>query len=119
MAQIRDFGATGCTKIFSEQVQSVAERHQLKANGVRKGRDTLVVTKLARPRSTAHLLSLVDQLERGCVALRILDFGGGEVDTKTPSGRMLLTLFAAIAKFERSNMLVQQREGIAAAKITK
>ncbi|TAX38538.1 recombinase family protein [Rhizobium leguminosarum] len=116
-AQIRDLGATGCTKIFSEQVSSVAERQQLKAamEFVREG-DTLCVTKLDRlARSTAHLLSLVDQLEKKGVALRILDFGGGEVDTKSPSGKMLLTVFAAMAEFERSIMLVRQREGIAAA----
>ncbi|WP_327205833.1 recombinase family protein [Rhizobium beringeri] len=117
-AQIRDLSATNCTKIFSEQVSSVAEREQLKSalDFVREG-DSLVVTKLDRlARSTTHLLSLVEQLEKKGVALRILDFGGGEVDTKSPSGKMLLTVFAAMAEFERSIMLVRQREGIAAAK---
>jgi DNA invertase Pin-like site-specific DNA recombinase len=117
-AQIRDLGATSCTKIFSEQVSSVAERRELKAalEFVRGG-DTLLITKLDRlARSTAHLLSLVEQLEKKDVALRILDFGGGEVDTKSPSGKMLLTVFAAMAEFERGIMLVRQREGIAAAK---
>jgi DNA invertase Pin-like site-specific DNA recombinase len=117
-AQIRDLDATGCTKIFSEQVSSVGERHQLKAamEFVREG-DTLCVTKLDRlARSTAHLLSLVEQLEKKNVALRIMDFGGGEVDTKSPAGKMLLTVFAAMAEFERSIMLVRQREGISAAK---
>ncbi|AVC49094.1 iclR helix-turn-helix domain protein [Rhizobium leguminosarum bv. viciae] len=96
----------------------MAERQQLKfaLDFVREG-DSLVVTKLDRlARSTTHLLSLVEQLERKGVALRILDFGGGEVDTKSPSGKMLLTVFAAMAEFERSIMLVRQREGIAAAK---
>lgn len=117
-AQIRDLGATGCTKIFSEQVSSVGERQQLKAamEFVREG-DTLCVTKLDRlARSTSHLLSLVELMEKKGVALRILDFGGGEVDTKSPSGKMLLTVFAAMAEFERSIMLVRQREGIEAAK---
>ncbi|MGN7752325.1 recombinase family protein [Sinorhizobium sp. 22678] len=117
-AQIRDLDATGCTKIFSEQISSVGERQQLKAamEFVREG-DTLCVTKLDRlARSTAHLLSLVEQLEKKGVALRILDFGGGAVDTKSPSGKMLLTVFAAMAEFERSIMLVRQREGIAAAR---
>ncbi|MBD9626312.1 recombinase family protein [Ensifer sp. ENS06] len=117
-AQLRDLDATGCTKIFSEQVSSVGERQQLKAalDFVREG-DTLCVTKLDRlARSTAHLLSLVEQMEKKDVALRILDFGGGAVDTKSPSGKMLLTVFAAMAEFERSIMLVRQREGIAAAK---
>jgi len=117
-AQIRDLGATGCTKIFSEQASSVGERRELNAvlDFVREG-DTLLITKLDRlARSTTHLLSLVEHLEMKGVALRILDFGGGEVDTKSPSGKMLLTVFAAMAEFERSIMLVRQREGIAAAK---
>lgn len=118
-AQLRDLDAVaGCTKIFSEQVSSVGQRAQLDAalEFVREG-DTLCVTKLDRlARSTAHLLSLVDFLEGKGVALRILDFGGGEVDTKSPSGKMLLTVFAAMAQFEREIMLQRQREGILAAK---
>lgn len=117
-AQRRDLGATGCTKLFVEQVSSVAERRQLTAalEFVREG-DTLIVTRLDRlARSTAHLLSLVEALDRKGVALRILDFGGGEVDTKSPSGRMLLTVFGAMAQFEREVMLQRQREGIAAAR---
>lgn len=110
--------ATGCTKIFSEQISSVAARNQLELalEFVREG-DTLVVTKLDRlARSTSHLLSIVEGLERQGVALRILDFGGGVVDTKSPSGKMLITVFGAMAEFERSIMLVRQREGIAVAK---
>lgn len=117
-AQKRDLGATGCTKTFVEQVSSVGERQQLRAalDFVREG-DTLVVTRLDRlARSTSHLLSLVEDLDRKGVALRILDFGGGEVDTRSPSGRMLLTVFAAMAQFEREVMLQRQREGIVAAK---
>jgi len=48
--------------------------------------------------------------------LRILDFGGSEMDTKSPSGRMLLTMFAAVAEFERGVMLSRQKDGIAKAK---
>ncbi|MCA1492002.1 recombinase family protein [Ensifer sp. NBAIM29] len=118
-AQVRDLTEiVGCQKTFSEQVSSVGQRAQLSAalDFVREG-DTLVVTKLDRlARSTSHLLSLVEQLDQKGVGLRILDFGGGEVDTKSPSGRMLLTVFAAMAQFEREVMLQRQREGILAAK---
>lgn len=118
-AQVRDLkDVARCEKIFSEQVSSVGQRLQLVAalEFVRES-DTLVVTRLDRlARSTAHLLSLVEQLDQKGVALRILDFGGGEVDTKSPSGRMLLTVFAAMAQFEREVMLQRQREGILAAK---
>lgn len=117
-AQLRDLRATGCTKIFSEQISSVAERSQLEQalEFVREG-DSLVITKLDRlARSTSHLLSIVEALDRKGVGLRILDFGGGAVDTTSPSGKMLITVFGAMAEFERSIMLVRQREGIASAK---
>jgi len=110
--------ATGCTRIFREQVSSVAVRAELDAalDFVREG-DTLVVSRLDRlARSTTDLLGIVATLERKGVALRILDFGGSEVDTKSPTGRMLLTMFAAVAEFERGVMLERQRAGIAKAK---
>lgn len=110
--------ATGCKRLFTEQVSSVAARTELDAalDFVREG-DVLVVTRLDRlARSTTDLLAIVATLERKGVALRILDFGGSEVDTKSPTGRMLLTMFAAVAEFERGVMLERQRTGIAKAK---
>jgi DNA invertase Pin-like site-specific DNA recombinase len=83
---------------------------------VRDG-DTLIVTRLDRlARSTTDLLGIVEVLERKGVGLRVLDFGGSEVETKSPSGRMLLTMFAAVAEFERGLMLERQRAGIEKAK---
>lgn len=110
--------ATGCTRTFAEQVSSVAVRDQLDAalEYVRDG-DTLVVTKLDRlARSTTDLLSIVAELERKGVGLRIIDFGGSAMDTQSPTGRMLLTMFAAVAEWERTTMLLRQRDGIAKAK---
>lgn len=117
-AQTRDLAAAGVERLFSEQVSSVANRKQLDAilDFVRDG-DTLLVTKLDRlARSTAHLLSILDLLERKRVGLRILDFGGSSIDTKSPTGRLMLTMFGAMAQFEREMMLERQREGIAKAK---
>lgn len=118
-AQTRDLLATGCNKIFSEQVSSVTVRLQLEAalDFCREG-DTLLVTKLDRlARSTTDLLRIVQRLDDKGVGLRIVDFGGSPVDTKSPSGRLLLTMFGAMAQFEREVMLQRQREGIAAAKL--
>lgn len=117
-AQDRDLRATGCTKVFAEQVSSVAQRDQLAAalEFVREG-DTLLITRLDRlARSTSDLLSIIATLERKRIALRILDFGGSEVDTKSPSGRLIVTMFGAVAQFERELLLARQREGIAKAK---
>ena len=117
-AQVRDLRATGCTKIFVEQVSSVAARAQLvlAIEFVREG-DVLVTTKMDRlARSTTDLLNTVATLERKGVALRILDFGGTDVDTKSATGRMLLTIMAAVAEAERSMMLERQKVGVAKAK---
>jgi DNA invertase Pin-like site-specific DNA recombinase len=67
-------------------------------------------------RSTQHLLEMVTKLEAKGVALRILDFKGEAVDTKSPQGKLILTMFSAFAQFERELMLERQRDGIAKAK---
>lgn len=113
-AQERDLHAAGCTdKVFTERVSSVAQRDQLAAalDFVREG-DALVVTRLDRlARSAADLLTIIATLERKGVALRILDFGGQAVDTKSPSGKLIVTMFGAVAQFERELLLLRQREG--------
>lgn len=117
-AQKKQLEEIGIGKLFQEQVSSVGQRSQLDAalDYVREG-DTLVVTKLDRlARSTAHLLEIIKILEAKKVGLRILDFGGGSVDTKSPTGKLMLTMFGAFGQFEREMMLERQREGIAKAK---
>lgn len=110
--------ATGCNKIFSGMVSSVAQRDELRLalEWVREG-DTLVVTRLDRlARSTMDLLSIIAGLEAKNVGLRVLDFGGNEIDTKSPTGKMVVTMFGAVGELERSLMLERQRAGIAKAK---
>lgn len=110
--------ATGCTRIFGEMTSSVAQRDQLEAAMAfaREG-DTFCATDISRlARSTADLLSLIDRLEAKGVALRILDFGGSEINTKSATGKLLLTLIAAIAEAERTTMLERMRAGIVRAR---
>lgn len=118
-AQIKQLTATGCSeKIFQEQVSSIGTREQLDAalDFVRDG-DTLVVTRLDRlARSTTDLLRIIDLLESKGVGLRILDFGGSEVDTRSPTGRLTVTMFGALGQWERELMIARQREGIERAK---
>jgi DNA invertase Pin-like site-specific DNA recombinase len=114
-AQLRDLGAAGCEKIFHEQVSSVEKRPQLDAclDFTREG-DTLVVTKLDRlARSTQHLLEIADLVKRKGADLHILNLN---IETSSATGKMLLTMIAAVATFEREMMLERQREGIARAK---
>lgn len=117
-AQLRDLHAAGCEKVFSERVSSVAERADLERalSFVREG-DTLVVTKIDRlARSTIRLWEIVGTLEAKGVGLRVLNLGGEVVDTKSATGKLILTIFAGFAQFEREMMLERQREGIAKAK---
>src|SRR4051794_17172847 len=117
-AQITVLQQAGCERIFAEQISSVAKRPELEAAlaFVRDG-DTLVVTRLDRlARSTQDLLSIVERLDREGVALRILDFAGSAIDSTKAVDKLLITVFAAFAEFERNLMLERQREGIAKAK---
>src|SRR5690606_41482934 len=100
-AQRRDLEAAGCQKIFAEQVSSVGNRVQLKAalDYLREG-DILVVTKLDRlARSVRDLMEIVDTIEAKGAGLRIL---GMNLDTTTPTGRLMLQVLGAVAEFERS-----------------
>ncbi|MER9227728.1 recombinase family protein [Mesorhizobium sp. M0664] len=115
-AQLRDLQAAGCTKLFREELSSVAtNRPELERalDYVREG-DTLIVTKLDRlARSVADLVAITKALRAKGVALRILSMN---LDTATPTGKLMLNLLGSIAEFERELMLERQREGIAKAK---
>ncbi|KAB2755669.1 recombinase family protein [Brucella anthropi] len=115
-AQLRDLSAAGASRIFQEELSSVAtKRPELERalDYVREG-DTLIVTKLDRlARSVADLVAITETLRTKGVALRILSMN---LDTATPTGKLMLNLLGSIAEFERELMLERQREGIAKAK---
>ncbi len=115
-AQLRDLEQAGCSKVFSEELSSVtAKRPQLEAalEWVRQN-DVLVVTRLDRlARSVADLVAITGTLRRKGVELRILSMN---LDTGTPTGKLMVNLLGSIAEFERELMLERQREGIAKAK---
>jgi len=62
---------------------------------------TLAITTLDRlGRSTQNMLALADDLRGRGAALRVLNLGGGDVDTSTPMGSMVFTIMAALAQME-------------------
>ena len=76
--------------------------------------DTVVVESISRfARNTRDLLELVDQL-----TTKGVEFVSQKesIDTSTPAGKFMLTVFAAVAELERDYLLQRQREGIAQAK---
>ena len=114
-SQLRDLEAYGCTEIFSEKVSSVQKRAELERllKFVRKD-DSLIVTKLDRlARSIPDLVNIIAALEDREATLCVLDMN---LDTASPTGRLLLNLVGSIAQFEREIMLQRQREGISVAK---
>lgn len=116
-AQLEQLKNAGCDTIKQEKVSGKSmERPQLMGlieHGLMAG-DTLVVCKLDRlARSTADLLKIADDLNKLGVALEVLNIN---LDTSTPTGKLMLTMLGAIAQFERELMLERQAEGIADAK---
>lgn len=80
---------------------------------VREG-DTIYIDDFSRlARSTKDLLDLTDYLQQKNVNFVSLK---ENIDTTTPSGKLMLTMIGAIAEFERANILERQKEGIAIAK---
>ena len=80
---------------------------------VRQG-DTVVVESISRfARNTRDLLELVEQL-----TAKGVEFVSKKeaIDTTTPSGKFMLTIFGAVAELEREYILQRQKEGIAIAK---
>lgn len=80
---------------------------------VREG-DTIYIHDFSRlARSTQDLLSLIELFAKKGV---ILKSNKENLDTSTPTGKLLVTMIGAINEFERQNLLERQREGIAIAK---
>lgn len=103
-------------KWFTEKVSAKdTNRPQLKLmlDFAREG-DTIYIWDFSRlARSTKDLLDIVENLNNKGVHLKSIK---ENLDTSTPTGKLMLTMIGAINEFERANMLERQREGIAIAK---
>lgn len=103
-------------KWFTEKISGKnMDRPQLQAmlEFVREG-DTVYIHDFSRlARSTKDLLEIVERLQEKGVHLVS---NKENLDTGTPTGKLMLTMIAAINEFERQNLLDRQREGIAIAK---
>lgn len=108
-------GVTEDALYIDKQSGKNADRDQLKAllSFARKG-DTVITESISRiARNTKDLLNIVDQLtSRGIEFVSLKE----KIDTTTPQGKFMLTVFAAMATLEREQILERQAEGIALAK---
>jgi len=108
--QIDALKAAGATTIYREKISGVrADRPQMaKLMAALKPGDVVLVSKLDRlGRSTRELLDLIDSIGEAGAVFRSL--GDPLWDTSSPQGRLLSTLLAAIAEFERE--LIRERTG--------
>lgn len=115
-AQIAQLKAAGATKVFSEHVSSVSTVRPKLAEALAYVRehDVFCVTAADRlARNTIDLLNIIDGLTARGVTVRILSM---DLDTSTPTGRLLVSLVGSINQAEREWMLERQRYGIAKAK---
>lgn len=114
--QLAALKAAGCEKIFSEKVSGAKDdRVELgKCLKFLNRGDTLVVYKFDRlGRSLKHLVNTVMDLNERGVSLVVTTLA---IDTRTPTGKLLFGIIAAVAEFERSMIRERQEAGIKAAK---
>ena len=106
----------GVDQIFIDRMSGKnTDRPELKRmmNFVRAG-DMVIVESISRfARNTRDLLDLVERL-----TAKGVEFVSKKetIDTTTPSGKFMLTIFGAVAELEREYILQRQREGIVIAK---
>ena len=113
--QVEGLKKHNINKWFTEKISAKdANRPQLQAmlEFAREG-DTVFIHDFSRiARSTKDLLAIVEQLNAKGVHLVS---NKENIDTSTPTGKLMLTMIGAINEFERMNLLERQREGIALA----
>lgn len=114
--QIEAAKAAECEKVFLDKASGKnAERKELKKmlEFVRQG-DVVFVSEISRlARNTADLLNIVEALNQKGVEFVSLKEA---IDTQTPQGKFMLTVFGACAELERGHSRQRQAEGIAEAK---
>ena len=114
--QLENLKRYNIEKWFIEKI-SAKDTNRPKLNAMldyaREG-DTIFIHDFSRlARSTKDLLEIIDYLQKKNI---ILVSSKENIDTGTPTGKLMLTMIGAINEFERTNLLERQREGIAIAK---
>ena len=115
-SQIDELSGYGCDKIFTDKASGkLAARPELdKALAYLREGDVFVITRLSRAmRSLKHLLALADDLRERGIDLVVLR---QQIDTTTPTGRLIFHILGAIDEFQRELIIEGTREGLDAAR---
>jgi len=115
-SQVDALKKADCERIVEETITGISTK-KTKLNHLleelQKG-DTLIVARADRlARRTVQILEVSETLNNKGVNLVILDLG---VDTRTPAGKMVLTIMASVAEWEREQLKEKQRRGIDSAR---
>jgi DNA invertase Pin-like site-specific DNA recombinase len=115
--QLDQLKTAGCEKIFYEKVTGTKkDRTELERmlDQIRPG-DVIITSELTRlSRSTKDLFQLVESIEKKGANIRSLKETW--LDTTTPHGKLMFTIFAGISQFERDLIAQRTREGLDSAR---
>lgn len=115
--QLDQLKSSGCERVYQEKITGVKkERQELEKmlDHLRSG-DTIVICELTRlSRSTKDLFQLVELIEKKGVNIRSLKETW--LDTTTPQGKLMFTIFAGISQFERDLISQRTKEGLDSAR---
>jgi len=115
--QLGELQAAGCATVYSEKISGALSARPELGKVLRRLQpgDTLVVTRLDRlARSTRDLLNTLDTVHKAVASFRSL--ADAWCDTRTPHGKLLLTVLGGLAEFERTLILTRTTEGAKRAK---
>lgn len=115
--QLDQLASAQCERIYQEKITgTIKERPELNKmlDNLRSG-DTIIISELTRlSRSTRDLFKLVDQIEKKGANIKSLRESW--LDTTTPQGKLMFTIFAGISQFERDLISQRTKEGLASAR---
>jgi DNA invertase Pin-like site-specific DNA recombinase len=114
--QLELLNKTPCDEIFQDKVSgTTTSRPALDEMLARlRSGDTVVVARLNRlGRSRDHLIALIHDFAKKGIEFKALDLG---IDSKTPTGKLIISIMASLAEFDRESILERTRAGQRAAK---
>lgn len=115
--QLDQLKSAGCERIYQEKITGTKkDRPELDKllDQVRDG-DTIIISDLTRlSRSTKDLFHLVEQIEKKGANIKSLKESW--MDTTSPQGKLMFTLFAGISQFERDLISQRTKEGLSSAR---